>query len=91
MLRFLLIATLLAGCAAGPNELTGTLVQGADAPAGFWLGLWHGIICVVTFIISLFSDNVGVYEVHNKGALYDLGFLLGAGAFASGSTSSSRR
>jgi hypothetical protein len=31
--------------------------------AGFWLGLWHGIICPVTFLISLFNDNVNIYEV----------------------------
>jgi hypothetical protein len=45
--------------------------------AGFWLGLWHGIIAPVTFVISLFSDKVHVYEVHNNGNWYTFGFLLG--------------
>jgi len=35
--------------------------------AGFWLGLWHGLIAPITFVISLFSDNVNFYEVHNNG------------------------
>lgn len=63
----------LAACAAGPNTAAG----GADA-AGFWLGLWHGIIAPVAFIISLFTETVSVYEVNNTGGWYDFGFLLGA-------------
>jgi hypothetical protein len=52
-------------------------------PAGFWAGLWHGLICVITFIISLFSKSVAMYEVSNSGGWYNFGFLLGA-AFALG-------
>jgi hypothetical protein len=40
--------------------------------AGFWLESWHGLIAPVAFAISLFRDSVGVYEVHNSGAWYDL-------------------
>lgn len=61
-----------AGCAAGGARFH------ADVPAGFWAGLWHGLICCVTFVIGLFSENVRIYEVHNSGNLYDLGFVLGA-------------
>ena len=57
-----------AGCAAGTERF-------ASAPAGFWNGLWHGFICIVTFVIGLFSESVRMYEPHNVGALYDLGFL----------------
>ena len=39
--------------------------------AGFWAGLWHGLICIITFIISLFTDSVKVYEVNNVGRWYD--------------------
>ena len=53
--------------------------------AGFWLGLWHGIIVPITFIISLFSDTVGIYEVHNNGGWYDFGFVIGASVFLGGS------
>jgi len=45
--------------------------------AGFWAGLWHGLIIIITFIISLFSENVTIYEINNSGALYNLGFVLG--------------
>ncbi len=54
-------------------------------PAGFWAGLWHGFICVITFIISLFSDSVEMYEISNNGGWYNFGFLLGA-AIALGGT-----
>ena len=60
----------LVGCAPGSERF-------AEGPAGFWAGLWHGFIIVVTFIISLFVDTVRVYEPHNVGGLYDFGFLLG--------------
>jgi hypothetical protein len=51
---------------------------------GFWNGLWHGMIAGFTFIGSLFDHNIAVYAVHNNGALYNLGFLLGVGAFTGG-------
>ena len=61
--------------------------------AGFWAGLWHGFICVITFVISLFSDSVEMYEVSNKGGWYNFGFLLGAAIAwgGSGSTSCKKR
>lgn len=77
----------LAGCAAGPNELAGG--SGADV-AGFWQGLWHGIIIPVTFVISLFSDDVNIYEVNNTGNWYDFGFMIGIGGFAAGGGGASR-
>ena len=40
-------------------------------------GLWHGIIAPVTLVISFFNSDVQMYEVHNAGSEYDLGFLLG--------------
>ncbi|MBI4276771.1 hypothetical protein HY629_02950 [Candidatus Uhrbacteria bacterium] len=69
---------LLTGCAAGPNPSQGEFAAGGHA-AGFWLGLWHGMISPITFIISLLQDNVHFYEVHNNGGWYNLGFVLGAG------------
>jgi hypothetical protein len=81
----------LAACAAGPNDATGT---GEDA--GFWLGLWHGFISPVTFVISLFTDDVNIYEVQNNGNWYDFGFMFGVsmafgGAAGSGSAGSRRK
>lgn len=64
---------LLAACAAGPNELVDT---GPD-PAGFWLGLWQGLISPIIFIVSLFTTKVNIYEVQNNGNWYDAGFMLG--------------
>jgi len=79
----LLLMLVLVACAAGDN--TAADVPSADGDvAGFFLGLWHGIIAPITFVISLFSDNVGIYEVHNNGGWYDFGFLIGAGVFLGG-------
>ena len=77
----------LSACAAGPNP---ALDSGPD-PAGFWLGLWHGFISLFTFVISLFSDTVSVYEVHNNGGWYDFGFIVGVSAFFGGGGGGSAR
>lgn len=62
---------LLSACTAGDVQFT------SEGPAGFWYGLWHGIIAVITLIIHLFNDSVKVYEAHNTGGWYDFGFLMG--------------
>ena len=56
-----------------------------EKPAGFWAGIWHGLICWITFIISLFTDSVSIYEVNNTGGWYNFGFLIGATIILSGS------
>ena len=61
-------------------------VPGAT-PAGFWAGLWHGLISPITFLVSLFSPNVRIYETNNRGRWYDFGFIIGvSGAFGGGGT-----
>ncbi|WP_432845013.1 hypothetical protein ACQPXB_28135 [Amycolatopsis sp. CA-161197] len=68
----LLLTLVLTSCAAGANPFAETVSR-----PGFWLGLWQGFICPITFLISLFNDHVGVYAVYNSGHLYDFGFVLG--------------
>lgn len=77
------LAALLAACAAGPNPEMG-VATGTGDPAGFLPGLWHGFIAPITFIISLFTNDVNIYEVHNDGNWYDFGFVLGAGILFGG-------
>ena len=72
-------ALVLVSCAAGNERFT------AEEPAGFWYGLWHGVIVVVAFIVSLFSDSVGIYEVNNSGGFYNFGFVLGIVLIGGGS------
>ncbi len=88
-LLVLALMVIVTSCAAGPNSAVDIPSAEGDV-AGFWLGLWHGTITPITFIISLFSDTVGVYEVHNSGGWYDFGFLLGAGFFLGGSGAGAR-
>jgi hypothetical protein len=76
----ILAVVLLAGCVPGPNPLVGT-PDAAGSVAGFWQGLLHGFIAFFTFIWSLFSDKVNIYEVHNNGAWYNFGFILGVMMF----------
>jgi hypothetical protein len=48
----ILTILLLAGCAAGTNP-TVDVLNAEGKSAGFWLGLWHGVISPITFFISL--------------------------------------
>jgi hypothetical protein len=79
----LALVIVLMSCAPGPNDLEKT-ANAKGRTAGFLLGLWHGLISPVTFVISIFSRNVRFYEVHNTGGWYNFGFVLGAGLFLSG-------
>ncbi|WP_299277420.1 hypothetical protein [uncultured Georgenia sp.] len=72
----LVVVVVLGACAAGQN------VQEVPGGRGFWFGLWHGVILPVTFIVSLFTDTVSIYEVDNNGNWYDAGFVLGVALFS---------
>ena len=78
-LLLLVVFALLAACAA---------TQATDAVApqapGFLLGVWHGFIFPVAWIVSLFSSQVAVYAVPNNGGWYDFGYFLGIVVFGVG-------
>ncbi|MBN2056878.1 hypothetical protein JW905_18270 [bacterium] len=76
-----LIITLLtcASCMPGPRSR-----WNEAKPAGFFAGLWHGIISFFSLILSLFT-RVTMYECNNTGFLYNLGYYIGiAGVFGGG-------
>ena len=85
MKRLLVLAPALAltACAA---------TQQADAVApqapGFLLGLWHGFIFPIAWIVSLFVQGVAIYAVPNNGGWYDFGYFLGIVVFGVGARQS---
>ena len=79
----LCVTLVLAGCAPGANQFKGT-PNSQDAVAGFWLGIWHGFIALFVFFASLFKSNLNIYEVHNNGVWYNVGYLLGVACFFGG-------
>ena len=83
LLVLVLVALVVGACTAGPSELRNVPDEAGEV-AGFWKGLWHGFISPFTFIVSLFKDNVQVFEVHNNGNWYVAGFLMGASAIFGG-------
>jgi len=83
-------ALILTACAAGVNPDVDVAGPDGDV-AGFFMGIWHGFIAPITFFISLFTDNVNIYEVHNNGNWYDFGFVIGAGLLLSGGIFGRRR
>ncbi len=79
----IMMVLVLTSCLPGPNKLEKTPDEEGDT-AGFFSGIWHGLLSPITFIISIFTKNVRFYEVHNNGTWYNFGFVLGAGLFLSG-------
>jgi hypothetical protein len=45
--------------------------------AGAAQGLWHGLIAPITVVGAFFNPAMEMYEVHNNGREYNLGFLVG--------------
>jgi len=81
----ILVLFSLIACTAGHNQMVDSVDRVGDI-AGFWQGLWHGFIVLFSFLWSLFSDNVSVYEIHNNGGWYNFGFVLGVMFFFGGSS-----
>ena len=86
-LALIMVAALaLAACVAieAPSAIN------PDGP-GFLEGVWHGFIFPVSFILSLFTDNIAVYSVPNNGHWYDFGYFVGICFLGVGARSSKRR
>ncbi len=64
-------ALLLGGCA---HQAASAI---APAAPGFLLGVWHGFIFPVAWVVSLFVPDVAVYAVPNDGGWYDFGYFVG--------------
>lgn len=62
--------------APGPNPQVDT-ADSDGRVSGIWQGIWHGIISPVTLVMSFLNEDMTMYEVHNDGSQYDLGFLIG--------------
>lgn len=61
------------------------------AAPGFLEGVWHGFIFPIAWIVSLFTDDIAVYQVPNNGGWYDFGYFIGICFLGVGARSSKRR
>jgi len=48
----------------------------SGTPANFWLGLWQGLIILLSFVASWFDNNIVLYQVHNNGFWYNFGYII---------------
>ena len=76
----LVLLSTLAACA----RQVGSAVQHNPDTPGFLLGLWHGFIFPVAWVLSLFMPDVAIYAVPNSGGWYDFGYFLGIMVFGVG-------
>ena len=75
LLLFVIILTSLLSCA--PSGYVPT-------EAGFFSGLWHGIIILFSLIGKFFGADIGIYAEHNTGFTYWLGFIMGVCGYGTG-------
>ena len=64
----LMIALMLFGCLPGNQSYL-------EKPANFFTGIWHGWIAPISLIRSI-AHIAPIYETHNTGWGYDLGFYM---------------
>ena len=76
MRRLHLVACLSAGAVLGGCARQVSSAVAPSAP-GFLLGVWHGFIFPVAWVLSLLMPDVAVYAVPNDGGWYDFGFFVG--------------
>ena len=85
MKRFLALIPALALSACAATQQSDAVAAGAP---GFLLGLWHGFIFPVAWVVSLFVPTVAIYAVPNSGGWYDFGYFLGIVVFGVGARKS---
>lgn len=85
LMPLILLPLLLTACAA--QQIGGGVVETAP---GFWLGVWHGFIFPVAWVISLFVPEVAIYAVPNNGGWYDFGYFIGIVFLGVGARSAKR-
>lgn len=84
----LIVFMLLNSCTAESHDLQQCINSN---PKGFWFGLWHGMISPIIFIVSLFNENIEIYESNNNGGWYNFGYIIGCGmVFGGGSSTTSK-
>lgn len=67
---------LLAACATRP--------MGSHSDPAFIRGLADGLLAPISFVLSLFSDTIRMYQFPNIGRWYDFGFLIGLSVWGGG-------
>ena len=85
MKKFAVLATALALTACAATQQADAVTPAAP---GFWLGLWHGFIFPVAWVVSLFVSKVAIYAVPNDGGWYNFGYFLGIVVFGVGARKS---
>lgn len=85
MKKLAVLASALALTACAATEAPSAVQPGTP---GFLLGLWHGFIFPVAWVVSLFTDKVAIYAVPNNGGWYDFGYFLGIVVFGVGARKS---
>lgn len=77
VLLIIVLCILVVGCSPpGRNTEQGKRPSHGEV-AGFPQGYFHGVAMPFSLLASAFDDDTNIYEVHNNGYPYNLGFFMG--------------
>lgn len=76
-MRWIVLLALTVIVFSGCADRVDFTLTGEHEVVGFWYGLWHGMIIIVSFLLSLFDDSVSIYAIYNNGGWYNFGYVLG--------------
>jgi hypothetical protein len=62
--------------------------MGAPGDPALVRGLVDGILAPLSFLVSLFTDDIRMYAFPNVGRWYDFGFLIGLACWGGGAAAS---
>lgn len=65
-----LICLSLTGCVPGDGTYSDIHT------AGLFSGIWHGWIAPFSLVCSFFNKEIRIYEIYNKGIIYDFGYYI---------------
>lgn len=88
--RAAVLVALALAVSACASQIDAGVSKAAGTPGFLW-GIWHGFIFPWSWIGSLFSPDIAVYAVPNKGAWYDFGFFIGITVLGGGSFFGSKK
>jgi len=80
-LFFIALFAMICLCSCAPEH-------GSSTEYGFFGGIWHGIILLLSIIGKILGFDIGIYAEDNTGFTYWLGFIIGLGGLGGGAARS---
>jgi len=76
-IKQIILLSILAIAVSSCSDVGSHIIDGANAPDGYWSGFGHGLIAPITSFLNMLDSSIEVYSSNNTGWAYKLGFGFG--------------